>query len=109
MTKPLSLYTGQCLLGASYGLATGQIMFIPASHSVCFFVATPSSAASISLFFTLYFCESPCQCIFLLFADFLPLLFLSDYILLIQAFLSFSSDLYFPVHQYFVPPFVICI
>ena len=51
MTKPLSLYTGQCLLGASYGLATDQIMFIPASHSVCFFVATPSSAAWISLFF----------------------------------------------------------
>ena len=63
-------------------------MFIPASHSVCFFVATPPSAAWISLFFTLYFSESPCQCIFLLFAEILPLLFLSDYILLIQAFFN---------------------
>ena len=79
MTKhPLFLYTELCeqhLLETSHGLATGQIMFIPATHSVCLFVATPPSAASILLFFTLHFCESPCRSIFLLFADFLPLLF----------------------------------
>ena len=74
MTKwPASLYT---VFARNITWSGHRPDYAHPSTTLCMlFVATPPSAASISLFFTIHFYESPCLCIFLHFADFLPLLF----------------------------------
>ena len=89
MTKrPSFLYT-ECLPGTSHGLATGQMMLIPAPHSICFLwphlpqqpqfrFVSPSTSVKV-----------PVSVYFSILLIFYLSFFLSDYILLIQVILIF--------------------